>query len=171
MTRDSIVEFYRGQRPDAAGRLIDEIWSWDHETLEAVHDYIQWLFPLRRPSGANPHAPLVQPETTAAFAADPALRERLLRSLDLMLGFYGFARGPDEEGRPVVRVTDAFTERSRVWLHPGNHNFLRITRILTSLRILGLREHARALLSCLEGLAGVREVAGDSLGFWRSAGR
>jgi hypothetical protein len=170
-TRDPIVEFYRGQRPDSAGRLIVDLWSWDHEALEDVHDYIQWLFPLGSRSGVNPSAPLIGPQTITAFAEDPALRERLLRSFDLMIGFYGLSIGSDAAGHPLVAMTDAFAERRRVWLRPHNHNFLRITRILTCLRTLGLPEHASAFHACLEGLcdAGARDVVGDSLRFWRTA--
>jgi hypothetical protein len=171
--RDPIVEFYRGQRPGSEGRLIADIWAWDHDALEAVHDYIQWLFPLRRPSGVNPTAPLIQPETIAAFGSDETLRERLRRSFELMLGFYGLALERDPDGRPIVRVTEALPERRRVWLRPNNHNFLRITRILTSLRTLGLPEHAGAFLACLEDIcrSGSEGVVGESLRFWRSAAR
>ena len=42
---DPIVTFYRGEGRDAAGRSISDIWGWDDRRLEAVHDYIQWLFP------------------------------------------------------------------------------------------------------------------------------
>lgn len=173
MTRDPIVEFYRGQRPDSTGRLLVDVWSWDHERLEAVHDYIQWLFPLRTASGVNPGAPLVQPSTVAAFAGDVALRERLLRSFDLMLGFYGLTRDSGRDGLPEVRVSEDFAERRRVWLRPRNHNFLRITRILTCLRTLGLPEHAHAFLACLEeiGDSDADEAIGDSLQFWRNAAR
>lgn len=170
-TPDPIVEFYRGQRPDSAGRLIEDLWSWDHEALEDVHDYIQWLFPLRTRSGVNPGAPLIGPQTIAAFAKDLALRERLLRSFDLMIGFYGLSLDSGAAGRPFVATADAFAERSGVWLRPHNHNFLRITRILTCLRTLGLPEHAAAFHACLEGLCdgGARDVVGESRRFWRAA--
>src|SRR5687767_14960180 len=64
---DAIVEFYSGGR-DSAGRTLDEILAWDDDRLEAIHDYIQWLFPTRQPSGVNPFAPLVTDATVRAFA-------------------------------------------------------------------------------------------------------
>ena len=85
---DSIVQFYSGGR-DAAGRTLDEILAADDEWLESVHDYIQWLFPTRQPSGVNPLAPLVNDATIAAFRRDAALRERLRRAFNRMLTFYG----------------------------------------------------------------------------------
>lgn len=167
---DVIVDFYRGRRPDSEGRLLEELQAWDDDALEAVHDYIQWLFPLGQPSGVNPRAPLVTAATEAAFAADPALREALGRSLDRMLRFYGLERERGPAGS-LVRPGPAFAIRSAVWLRPFNHNFLRLTRILASLRMLGLPDDATALFRCLETLflGGARDVVGErTFAFWRS---
>src|SRR5271170_564607 len=41
-----LVAFYRGGYTDNGGTL-DQMLSWDDARLESVHDYIQWLFPLR----------------------------------------------------------------------------------------------------------------------------
>ena len=58
-------------------------------------------------------------------------------------------------------------------MRAGNHNFLRITRILSSLRLFGLTEEAEALLDVLEVLA--RKFPGpvspETLEFWRDACR
>ena len=55
---DRLVNFHRGGR-DSEGRTLPGILAWDDDRLEAVHDYIQWVFPTRRPSGVNAAAPLV----------------------------------------------------------------------------------------------------------------
>jgi hypothetical protein len=59
-----------------------------------------------------------------------------------------------------------------VWLHAGNHNFLRISRILRSLTLLGCSLYAVAFLECLEGIyAENRETIGNTtIGYWRRAG-
>ena len=165
---DSIVAFYSGGR-DADGRTLDEILAWNDEQLESVHDYVQWLFPTRQPSRFNPFAPLVTDETARSFAADAALHDRLRAALDRMLAFYGLVR------RDVrIEIDPArFSVRSRIWLHPGPHNYLRLTRIIVSLSALDLGEHAAALRRCL--LEDVTPVAGAritprTLEFWRSAG-
>ena len=170
---DAIVEFYRGQRPDSEGRLLQDLWAWDDDALEAVHDYIQWLFPLAVPSGVNPDAPLVSPRTVAAFAGDPELRARLARSFERMLAFYGLERVTAPAGVHIRRGSH-FAARSRVWLRPFNHNFLRLTRILTCLRTLGLPDEAAALFRCLEELvrSGAKDVIGDrTFDFWQRAAR
>jgi hypothetical protein len=61
--------------------------------------------------------------------------------------------------------------KSRGWLHAGNHNHLRLTRILTSLRLLGLDDQSRALFLCLEQIAGghPHAISATTLDYWRRA--
>ena len=166
MRESPLVAFYRGDGRDHRGRLLSHIHQYSFEALERHHDYIQWLFPLPEPSGANPDAPLLSREDIAAFHSDESLRTMLRRSCELMLHFYGL----ELAGKDVVKRA-TFDERSRVWLTPGNHNFLRISRILRSLSLLGLREHAAALLRCLEDIyAEHAHIIGDTAaGYWRRA--
>ena len=104
---DALLRFYRLEGPDMHGRTLPEIWAWDAARLEDVHDYIQWLFPLPEPSAFNPRAPILTPETIAAFLADAQLRERLLRSLKLMLDFYGLALESIGNGAPHIEPAPA----------------------------------------------------------------
>jgi hypothetical protein len=165
----SCVAFYHGAR-DSEGRTLDEILAWDDERLEAVHDYIQWLFPTRQPSGVNPWAPLATDETARAFSRDGALRDRLRRSFERMLVFYGLR---ETSGRHVEIDDRRFPERAHVWLHPGNHNHLRLTRIIDSLSTLGLAPEARALQRCLiDDVAagpGAGRISARTIQFWRQA--
>jgi hypothetical protein len=64
---------------------------------------------------------------------------------------------------------ERFAPRGRVWLHPGNHNHLRLTRIMESLATLGLRDEALALQRCLlDDIARERGgVSETTLKFWR----
>ena len=170
MQDSALVAFYRGNGRDHRGRLLSHIHQYSFESLERHHDYIQWLFPLPEPSAANPEAPLLTSEDIAAFAADESLRKALIRSFRLMLQFYSLELV--EEGDTVaVTRGDFFDEGSRIWLTPGNHNLLRITRILRSLSLLGLGTHAAAFLKCLEDIFGehARTIGETTLGYWRRA--
>jgi hypothetical protein len=160
----SITDFYRGEAPDMRGRTLDEILDWDYETLEDAHDYIQTLFPLPEPGVAA--APLLDDEVIAAFRADPALRANLRRSLERMLRFYGFR--PAADG--IVRGED-FEQRAEDWLVIGDHNFLRITRILRCCTLLGLEAEARAFPAALEEVySGHADTIGErTMAFWRGA--
>ena len=173
MADDPIVSFYSGGVDDR-DRTVEQILSWPDERLENVHDYIQWVFPTTAPSGVNPYAPLVNRHTMKAFAERAELRDALRRSLDRMLAFYGLRRSTGAEGVRIEIDAARFAARSRVWLHPGNHNHLRLTRIMDSLAALGLEPEARALQNCL--LKDVYEGPGRGLitretaDFWREAG-
>ncbi|MEP6590597.1 MAG: opioid growth factor receptor-related protein [Gemmatimonadota bacterium] len=161
-----LVAFYRHQGTDHAGRLLRQVWEFSHEDLERRHDFIQWLFPLPEPSGVLPQAPRLTQEAIDAFAADESLRDNLRHLRDIMLGFYGF-NGQDGA---LVPAPDSVARRA-VWLTRGNHNLLRLTRMLRSLTLLDEVQSARTLLAALEAIAAEQsEVVGaTTLGYWRRA--
>jgi hypothetical protein len=136
-----ILDYYRGEGTDTKGRSLKEIWDWDNDSLEEVHDFIQWLFPLPEPSQFNPDAPLLSAEDIAAFQCDPVLRANLMKSFERILGFLGLAA--DSEGK-IVEGSNLSTRIPDVWAML-NHNWLRITRILRCLTLLGMEAQAKAL--------------------------
>ena len=175
-----LVAFYRDGAPDDRGRTLAEILSWDDDRLEAVHDFIQWLFPLSEPSGANPSAPTLDSAAIAAFQASPEMQQRLRQSFDRMVRFYGFAGSPSASPDPsspgpvptIVR-SPSFAARARNWLHPMNHNHLRLTRILRSTLLLGLEAESKALFHALNAI--YREfpdrIPARTHAFWSDASR
>jgi hypothetical protein len=166
---DKLRRFFAG-RVDDDGRTFDEIRGWDDARLEMVHDYIQWIFPLPERSGANPWAPVLDAATIAAIRNDAEMQGRLRAAFERMLAFYGFAL----EGDAVVQGP-RFAAALRNWLHAGNHNHLRLTRMLRSLRVLGLEREAAALWEALRALyerdseAGRRTITPETVAFWRKA--
>lgn len=145
---DRIVAFYSGGADDR-GRTLEAILAWPDARLESVHDYIQWVFPTRARSGVNPSAPLVTDATIPAFTS-PELQDRLRRALNRMLEFYGLTSATSAAGLVEITIDPSrFADRSRNWLRPGNHNHLRLTRIMESLQTLGLEAEATALQRCL----------------------
>jgi hypothetical protein len=164
-----LVEFYAGRRPDFAGRRIDDIWRMSFDELEYNHDYIQWLFPLRERSSVQPDVPVLDDAAIRAFSA-PDLRDRVRKSAHVMAAFYGLEI-TDERGSLAVRRSARFDERRRNWLTRGNHNFLRLTRILKSLTILGHEELSRAWLRALTSIyeehAGI--IGPVTIAYWRDA--
>lgn len=169
MDESALLRFYRGEGRDHRGRRLADILAFDEARLESTHDFIQWLFPLPEPSGANAQAPLLSAADRAAFAADPALRAALRRSLDTMLAFYGLERR-GLSGEVAVLRGPRFGERSSEWLDRP-HNFLRISRMLRSLSLLGCGPEARAMLACLEGVFRdhAAAIGEETLGYWRRA--
>ncbi len=172
MTRcrgSDIVRFYEGSAPDSEGRSIEQILRFDDRALEGTHDYIQWLFPTRQRSAFNADAPPLDDAAIAEFHGRPELRAALRRSLDRMLGFYGL----EWEGG-TIRRGSSFGDHNG-WLRAGDHNHLRLTRILDSLRTLGNEEAGRELFRCLttiyedEVRHGGNAISEVTYRFWRDA--
>lgn len=167
-----LIQFYRGRGTDAEGRYLNEILKWNHYKLEVVHNYIQWLFPLRVASAFNADAPILDDEQIRIFRTDDGLKTRLAQVFTMMLEFYGFELHTANEGRIQIVPSVEWPEHKRNWLTPGNHNLLRITRILTSLCLLGMEDHSRAFFAALEQVYATTDgkiIGSRSYEFWRGA--
>lgn len=128
----------------------------DPSQLEHVHDYIQWLFPLPEPSRAQPQSPVMTDEDIEAFKLDLDLHKQVERACLLMLNWY---------------------MDSPHWVTPRNHNFLRITRIIRFLTLIGFDAEAAMFygyaLGCLRkhGLMDLEDLhkEGTVQWFWAEA--
>jgi Opioid growth factor receptor (OGFr) conserved region len=169
---EPIVEFYRGTGTDHRGRSLEDVWSFSFAELESVHDFIQWLFPTVKRSAYNPWAPVLDDESIAGLRSIPDIADRLHRSLDLMLAFYGLER-LEEDGTVAIREASTIEDRGPRWWGAANHNHLRLTRIIDSLRSLGQEDEALALERCLQALrrhhaTGISE---STARYWTAAAR
>ncbi|APA09410.1 hypothetical protein SS1G_12209 [Sclerotinia sclerotiorum 1980 UF-70] len=169
-----LVSFYQNKTPDTAGRYISQILKWNYKRLEDTHDYIQWLFPLPEESMVS-NAPLVDANVFKAFHSSPELQSLLKNSLVKMLDFYGFELVDDSNENnklPTIVRSSSFTVKSRNWLVRIDHNHLRISRILRSLRVLGLESEAAALYKAISDIICQEPsqiVSAQSAEFWRRA--
>lgn len=172
---EEITGFYSGSKPDAHGRYLREIQSWPDDALEYVHNFIQWLFPLTDPSPVNPRAPVLDRETISAFRSRPDLQQNLRTSFERMLRFYGFQPVPGSPAR--LERSPNFDDRASNWLSAGNHNHLRITRIIKCLRLLGFELEAKAFFDTLAEIYAVEKkkprpaISSTTFRFWVSAAR
>ncbi|ADL02045.1 opioid growth factor receptor-related protein [Brevundimonas subvibrioides] len=146
----AIVDFLKGAGTDGAGRTVFEVVAMDDRTIERSHDFIQWLFPLDAPSGANRNAPVLGPGDVAAIHDCGMAQIALAAATDRMSVFY---------------------QRNTHWLVVHDHNHLRITRIIKSLRLLrgpGEAEDFHSLILRLDEAAG-RPVSVGSRRYWAEA--
>ena len=173
MVKSRIIAFYDGTEPDHRGRYLHEIQQWTDRQLEAVHDYIQWLFPLPEPSGFNVAAPVLDRESIKEFRTRPELQQKLRLSFLRLMNFYGLGACSGEQ----ITVTRAptFAAKATVWLSPGNHNHLRITRILRCLSLLGLEAEAKAFFHWLSQIYEDEQnkpmpaISDETILYWRDA--
>lgn len=160
-----LIDFYRGDGLDGSGRRLAEIWAFSDAELEAHHDFIQWLFPMRAASRFNPSAPTLTDADIHTFRADASLQTNLRRSFEVFLAFLGFRLDSGQVG-----PASDFEQKADLWRCP-NHNWLRTTRVLTSLRTLGLKSESRAFFEALKQLrdSGDWAIHDDTFRFWESA--
>ena len=147
--------------------------QWSDDRLEVTHDYIQWLFPLPEPSSFNLAAPVLNRESIQEFRTRPDLQDKLRVSFLRMINFYGLEVRSGE--RTTVNRAQNFATKATVWLSPGNHNHLRITRILRCLSVLGLEAEAKAFFDCLveicegEQNEPMSAISDETMLYWREA--
>ncbi|WVQ80367.1 hypothetical protein IAT38_002472 [Cryptococcus sp. DSM 104549] len=141
----------------------------DYDELELNHGYIQWLFPIRE-HGVNPQAQPLEVHEIEAMSGDPEIHQRLLRSYQTMLGFYGI----DFNGGKL-QLADNSAERLRN-LRNRPHNLLRLTRILKHLsEFPSLQPHAAPLVLAFVAMHSEGQLdfsqgtmRGDSMDKWWS---
>ena len=121
--KSPLHSYLAGEGADGRGRRIEDVLDFSDEALERSHDYVQWLFPLPTRSMAQPGAPVLSPADIAAIRADRRALANLRRAAARMLRFY---------------------EATDDWLTWSDHNHLRISRILQSLRLLAGEADAKA---------------------------
>jgi hypothetical protein len=169
-----LVSFYEhpnGGR-DFKGRTLSSILQWPDGELEYSHNYIQIVFPLPERSPVNFQAPVIDRATFDAFHCRPELRARLRESFKRILSFYGFELQEANGGLKISPAAD-FVSASKNWVMQFNHNHLRITRIIRSLRVLGLEPEAEAFFVAVEQLCQSvnGQISSRSLMFWTRAAK
>ena len=148
--RGPIHAFLAGTGTDGAGRRLDGVLAFDDIRIEAVHDFIQWCFPLPEASRAVPGAPVLARGEADAIRGDPKALAGLRAALVRMRRFYGD------------------TDR---WLAAHDHNHLRITRILTAIGDLAGSDEAQDFHAFVTGrnASAGSPINPDSLRYWAAA--
>lgn len=129
---------------------------------EEAHDWIQWAFPTQTESAFNRGAILSNKEFQTKMKETPELRNTLLLCFRYYLNFMGLDLPPTcdlntkQDGISFVK-TERFEEGMQNFLENG-HNWMRVSRILESLRIHGLEEYGQAFSSFLTTPAGIEKM-------------
>jgi Opioid growth factor receptor (OGFr) conserved region len=124
----SVALFLHGTGVDNNSRTFAEVMSHDDNWFEVEHDYIQWLFPLLEESNNVHDAPVLTITELTLIKGDAIALENQTKALERMVQFY---------------------TKNNHWLVPMDHNHLRITRILKSVRLLQSLEVAEAFYNLM----------------------
>ena len=145
-----VLHFLEGAIPDGRGRTLSMIMAFDDQAIESTHDFIQWMFPLDEPSRSHPGAPVLDPFEIDEIKRSQVALENLVQSADWYFGFL---------------------QRHDHWIRQYDHNHLRISRAIKSLRLLVSDEVADQFKSAiLDFLGGNISVIGKrTREYWLSA--
>ena len=129
---------------DYRNRTVAEILAKDDDWLESTHDYIQWLFPLDVKSFSNRNAPVMLIDDILRISESDAAQQNLQASVKRMKEF---------------------------WVTRYNHNHLRITRVIKSLRLISGSVAAEEFKGWLYYHLGLRidEIDEKARRFWETA--
>ena len=145
-----IIAFLGSVGPDSHGRLLNDIWAFSDAEIEHTHNFIQWLFPLAEASLSVLGSPTLTSDEIATLRLSVAAKTSIAESADWYT---------------------AFLSRKSHWKAKYDHNHLRITRAIKSLRLLVSDDEANRFQ------AGVFALLGDDLAvidkkaqsFWNAA--
>jgi len=146
----TLLGFLEGKTPDHRGRILAMILQQTDQQAETTHDYIQWLFPLDEPSRSVLGAPLLNKLDIEEIRQSELAQQNLVKSASWFLGFL---------------------ERNDHWITKYDHNHLRITRVIKSLRMLASDEAAEEFKDKMLCLIGDKMNLIDQKAreFWASA--
>ena len=114
--------FLTNIEPDYKNRFLNDIWNFTDEDIEHTHDFIQLLFPLNEQSESVFHGYYLNTKSSIInIKSNDLAKSNIVTSSKWFL---------------------SFLERNTHWRRRHNHNYLRITRIIKSLRLLVSDEEA-----------------------------
>lgn len=148
-----IVDYFTDNGEDHKGCRFANAILFTDATLEKSHDLIQWLFPLHEGSKHSVYAPILTEADIKVLQSSKAAKKKLTAAY---LRFRAFFKLDDEDDK-------------HAWCVERNHNLLRITRIVRSLRIFGLEEQAKECYDDALKIAQRHLISQKTLHFWQKA--
>ncbi len=152
-----LFNFYKGAGTDNVGRVFDDIVAMSDAALDASHDWVQWVFPTDEPSNFNEAAPLLTDEDVASIRTHPQACVNYERAIYRFLLYLGLDQKPLIVG--AIGPGENFPDRQPVVWHEFNHNYLRVTRFLRSMVLMGEKERSQKVFKCLMDLAATKQIA------------
>lgn len=152
--------------------LLEQFQTYSDDDVERVHDFVQILFPTDSQSQAQPGAPYLSPEDMARMYQDKKFKSSAKQALEKMLAFYGLAYNPDNMQMERLKDREENYKKYFVRGGSGQHNWMRLTRILRFLELMCWDEEKCALANQLQEMQKEIPVELDkryknSLRFWK----
>jgi hypothetical protein len=147
----NIEKFLEDKAPDHKGRKVSDILKFSNKQMEEVHDFIQWAFPLHEKSLHSLVSPVITSDIAESIKNNPVAQENIEKLYKRFREFLNLDNNINN------------------WCFAGNHNLLRVTRAIRSLRLLGRSDLARILYADCLLLAKKNNVNSNTLDYWYDA--
>ena len=145
-----IIAFLEGTGVDAYDRRLDQILTESDGYWDRTHDFIQWLFPLTEASRSVRNAPILTDDEIKQIRESETAQANIHRS--------------------VLRYKE-FLAGTTKWRSGYDHNHLRISRVIKSLRLLVSDEAANGFKYWVAGQLGdqIDSIHAESRRHWRQS--
>lgn len=130
MKTDAAIQFLAGTGVDTECRSVVQYLDFGADDWERQHDIIQWAFPNHVESAYHPNSPVVEIGKVVAHRQLPQAQSNMAKLFFNYLSSLSIDLNDQQEF--------ILTKGEPYWLEPGNHNYLRITRVIIALRIFKL---------------------------------
>ena len=175
-----ICDFFINNGTDHQKRSLMDILAFDDKEFDQCHDFIQWIFPLHEASRMRGFSPVLTKEDAEILQGSEVAKRNILLALNRYKIFLGLKTSSPKDielksAPPIKSLKDAIghvfdkTILLYFWCKNGEHNLLRITRVIRSLRLFGLEEEARKFYSQVLAI-GIRNHLGPTtIDYWNRA--
>lgn len=165
---NNLIPFYSGEsRHPENAYYLEEIWMFDTRRVRSTHNILQWLFPLNERSEHYLDAPVLSDEEIKIFKTDDKLRRRIIKSFHFYLKHLGLIYNEDAK---IIEKSNDYSLKSD-WITLYSQTYLRITRVLKCLVLLGLHEIALIFFKALKEIYAEEseQIGTTSLNYWEKA--
>ena len=144
--------FLINAEPDFKDRFLNDIWNFSDEDIEHTHDFIQLLFPLNEQSNSVFHGHYLNTNSAIiSIQSNDLAKSNIVKSSKWFL---------------------SFLKRNSHWRRKHDHNYLRVTRVIKSLRLLVSDEEADIFYKLFMELLDDRhkeKINSLTLSYWENA--
>lgn len=158
---DKIINFLEGSEKDHRSRTFQDFINASDIELEKCHDQIQQVFPLHEESRHASVYPILTEATIAEAKNSEAIKQNLILAKDRMEKFFGVGNYYDS-----LKIDGWFNKGP---FRTVNHNLLRVTRIIRSLRLFGLDGQSKEFYDNVSISVSkfIGELMSNKMEFWR----
>ena len=148
----NFIDFLTNKKSDFNGRFLQDIWNYSDIEIEHTHDFIQILFPLNE-------------ESSAVFNGVFLDSEEIIKNI----------KNNEVAKNNIIKSSKwflSFLARNSHWRRKHDHNYLRITRIIKSLRLLVSDEEANKFYKSFMQLIDEKlklRINSTTLYYWENA--